>query len=269
MMFSLGFQEAQAPKKAPEPPATPYVERDQRQFTFFPGGTLQITAGAPGSVKIIGWGRSSVMLQVERIVYYLEPDQARLLSSQYPLQLHWDQTLATLRTNGPPKSAATMEINLTIYVPKEKTDIKAQIVKGDLAVGAINGWVDATLLEGGIVAKSLSGNFSATTKRGDISVEMAGPRWRGSEFSAATQKGSVDLTLPADYSAALSLETRDGKIQVDYPDQKVDGEPVPLPVVSKKNAQSLTAGVGEGGAPIRLLTMSGDIKLSEASPPAR
>ena len=269
MLLSMGVQEAKPPQESTEPAQSPYIERDQRQFTFFPGGTLQITTGVAGNVKIIGWGRSAVMLQVERIVHNLGPDQAMLLSSQYPVPLHWDQTLATLRTSGPPKSAVAMDINLTIYVPKEKTDIKAQILKGDLALGAINGWIEANLVEGGILAKSMSGDFSATTKHGDISVEMAGPRWRGSEFSAATQNGSVDLALPADFSAMLNLETRNGKIEVHYPEQKVDGELVPLPVIAKKNAQSLTGAVGEGGASIKLLTMSGDVKLSTISLPAR
>jgi hypothetical protein len=98
-------------------------------------------------------------------------------------------------------------------------------------------------------------------------VEMAGKRWSGHEFSAVTQKGSVDLLLPPDYSAALFLETRDGSLQIQYPQKEVAGESVPLAVVAKKNARSLTAAVGEGGAPVKLMTMSGDVKLvAKASP---
>lgn len=261
-LIVIGGQEQQAPTKASEPSPPPYVERDQRQFNFYPGGKLDIVTGIPGSVKIIGWGRSAVMLQVERIIYYMEPDQARALAAQYPLQLRWTQTSATIHTTGPPKSAIVMETNLTIYVPKEKTDVKAQILQGDLAVGAINGWVEATLTEGSVEARSLSGYFSALTKQGNLNVEMAGKTWLGYEFSAVTQKGTVDLLLPADYSAALSLETRDGKMEVQYPEQTVDGEAVPLYVTTKKKARSLTAKVGEGGAPVRLLTMSGDVKLT-------
>jgi len=261
-LFFIGLQEPPAPQKNPEPSASPYVERDQRQFSFYPGGKLEITTGVPGNVKIIGWGRASIMIEVEKVIYHLAPDQAKLLASLYPIQLRWSQTTATIHTNGPPRSEATMEINLTMYVPKEKTDIHAQILQGDLALGAINGWVEANLNEGSIVAKSLSGYFSAVTKRGDLTVEMTGKRWSGHEFSAVTQKGSVDLLLPIDYSAALFLETRAGSLQIQYPEKKVNGEPVPLQVVTKKNARSLTSTVGEGGAPVKLLTMSGDVKLT-------
>jgi DUF4097 and DUF4098 domain-containing protein YvlB len=72
----------------------------------------------------------------------------------------------------------------------------------------------------------------------------------------------VQLLLPGKYSAALQLETRDGKISVDYPPQVVDGETVPPEIVTSKNAQSLKATVGDGGAPIKLSTNSGDIALS-------
>lgn len=257
-----GVQEQQPPQKPPEAPSAPYVESDQRQFNFYPGGKLQIVTGVPGNVKVVGWGRAALMLQVERIIYHLTPDQARLLASQYPVQLRWNQTSATIRTNGPPQSAATMEMNLTIYVPKEKTDIKAQLMQGDLAIGSVNGWVEANLNEGNIEAKSLSGYFSAVTKHGDVNVEMTGKRWTGHEFSAVTHNGTVELVLPVDYSAALRLETKAGNIQIQYPPQTVEGESVPLLAVTKKKASSLAASLGQGGAPVKLLTMSGDVKLA-------
>ncbi len=261
VLLVIAGQEKPA-QKPPEPSLPPYVENDQRQFSFYPGGKLDLVASVPGNIKVIGWGRSSVMVKVERIVYHLEPEPARLLLSQYPLQVRWTPTTATIRTNGPPKAAAIMEVNLTIYVPKDKTDIKARILQGDLALGALNGWVEADLGEGSVEAVSLSGYFSAVTKRGDINVDMAGTHWVGQEFAAVTQKGTVALILPLEYSAALLLETRDGDMKIDYPEQKVEGESVPFKVLTKNKAHSLTASIGEGGPPVKLLTMSGDVKLT-------
>ena len=93
-------------------------------------------------------------------------------------------------------------------------------------------------------------------------VEMSGDHWIGSDFSAATQDGSVRLVLPKDYSASLSLETRDGEIAFDYPDPVVENEPVPLKVVTKKNARLLAAPIGKGGAPVKLVTFLGNIEFS-------
>jgi hypothetical protein len=72
----------------------------------------------------------------------------------------------------------------------------------------------------------------------------------------------IDIKLPEDFSAAIQFETRDGKISVDYPPQIVDGEPMPPDIIIRKNAQTLKASLGNGGAPIKLATYSGNITLS-------
>ncbi len=97
---------------------------------------------------------------------------------------------------------------------------------------------------------------------GDLDVEMSGARWYGHGFTAITKLGSVDLRIPANYSAALQLETHDGDITIDYPEQMVDGEHIPLNFITRKKERNLTATVGDGGAPVRLFTDSGNISLT-------
>ena len=259
---------AQEPLRQEEPAAqTPYVERSQRQFTFYPGGKVEVTAAAAGSLKIIGWQRASVLAEIEKIIYRTAPEQAKVLSGQFPVSVRWTQTSATIRTYAPPESLAALEVNVTLYVPRDKTDIKAKLVKGDFAIGSISGWVEVNLDEGNIEASSMGGYFSGITRRGDLSVQMSGSRWNGHSFTAVTQRGAVNLKLPVEYSAALQLETRNGNIIVDYPEQQVEGESVPLHVVVKKNARSLTATVGSGGAPVRLLSTVGNVSLSAINRP--
>jgi hypothetical protein len=91
---------------------------------------------------------------------------------------------------------------------------------------------------------------------------MSGSHWNGYEFAAVTQKGSATLLLPAKFSAALQIETRDGKIVVDYPPQVVEGEETPPEIIINKKSQSLKASIGDGGAPIKLLTTLGDLTIS-------
>jgi DUF4097 and DUF4098 domain-containing protein YvlB len=253
-------QESNNPAPCPE---TPYVEREEKQFNFFPGGKIEISAGAVGDVRIVGWHKGSVLVEAEKIVYYLPPGEAKKIIQQNPIKVRWRQTSASISTAALPASDTIMEVNLTIYVPQEKTDVKTTVYHGNFSVDTVNGWIETTIIEGSIDAKSLDGYFSATTQRGDIQVEMSGKNWRGLEFAAVTQVGSVNLLLPVDYSAALQLETRNGKISVDYPPQVVDGEPTPPDIVISKNAQSLKAAVGDGGAPIKLFTNSGDLAMKQ------
>jgi hypothetical protein len=244
------------------PPQAPYVEREEKQFNFFPGGKIEIFAEAPGSLKIIGWQKGSVRMEAEKIIYYLPPEQAKAEMQKLPVRTRWNQTNATIRTAENP--SFKMEVNITLYVPGYKTDLRAKLNRGDFSIEQVNGWVEATIMsEGSIEVKSMAGYFSANTRRGDITVDMAGKRWDGLECAALTQYGSASLYLPLDFSAALLLETRDGKVTVDYPPQVVEGETVPPQIAIRKNSQSLKASVGDGGAPIKLVTYSGDITLSK------
>jgi hypothetical protein len=258
------------PQERPEqesPQNAPYVERNQRQFNFYPGGKLQIDAGVPGNVKVIGWQRATVLIEYETVVYSMEQQQARALVSQYPVQVRYNRISGTIRTSGPPQAASSMEINLTLHVPMEKTDVYVRVSKGDLAVDALTGWIEATLLDGSIETRSLNGYFSGTTQQGNIDVQMAGKHWSGLGFTGVTRRGSVTLAMPADFSAALQLETRDGNFSIDYPEQLVEGESVPLKAVTRKNARTLTATVGDGGSPVKLMTFAGNIQVTTKPTP--
>jgi hypothetical protein len=255
-------QKQEAGAKVEPSTVSPYVERDQRQFSFFPGGKIEILQGLQGSLTIIGWQRASVLAEVERIVYRLPEQEAKALPHAYPIQLRWTQTSATIQTSGPPGMAAPMEVNLTLYVPKEKTDIKAQLTQGDFAVGGINGWIEVTVNEGSLRATALSGYFSGLTRRGNITAQLSGSRWSGYEFAGSTQQGNIELQLPLRYSAALVLDTKQGAITIDYPGPVVEGQQQTLEPVNQKEGSRLSSPIGEGGAPIRLATTSGNINVS-------
>ena len=245
---------------------SPYTERIRKEFKFYPGGKIQITSGLPGNLKVVGWQRASVVLEAEKVFYHMTPEDAKQLSTQISIQVRYTQIAATVRTSGP-QQQANVEINTTVYVPKDKTDLKIGVDHGDFSVDSVNGWVEATLREGSIEVKSVSGYFSLLTQQGDLDVQLSGKHWDGLGLTAVTHRGTVSLRLPLEYSAALQLETRNGNFTLDYPEQLVDGESVPLAVVTDKDVRSLTATVGQGGAPIRIHTGAGDIQLTGARAP--
>ncbi|MEJ2109952.1 MAG: hypothetical protein P8Z37_08570 [Acidobacteriota bacterium] len=239
-----------------------YKEREVKEFRFYPGGKLAILSKVPGSIRIIGWDKSEVRVELEKIARSVSPDYAKSLFEKHPLYARHNQTSANIGIEGSPLPVDDLEFNFEIYVPGYKTDLKATLDNGGISVDAVNGWVEVSTGQGRLDAVALSGYYSGSTQDGDIRVEMSGRRWRGLELDAITQTGSIDLLLPDDYSASLQLETRDGNLTVDYPPQIVDGEPVPLNVGIQKKARSLDASIGSGGAPVRLVSRMGDIHLS-------
>ncbi len=260
-------QQNKEQKQETAPGPAPVVERSQREVSFYPGGKLEIAMGVPGGLKIIGWKRGSVLVEIERTIRGMDEDKAKALATQFPVQMRWTQTIGTIRTVGPPPGTVDMSVSLTVYVPKDKTDLNIQSIQGNLAIGGINGWIEASLQDGSIEAKSVTGYYSLTTKKGDMTFEMSGKRYEGYGLTGVTQKGNIEIRLPAEYSAALQLETRAGELSVDYPEQLVEGESVPLQATAKNAARALSATVGAGGAPIRLMTAAGNIELKKAQIP--
>jgi DUF4097 and DUF4098 domain-containing protein YvlB len=240
----------------------PYVEREEKQFQFYPGGKIDITSVVPGDIRIIGWKKGSVRIEAEKIAYYHSPEDAKILFETFPIRASYTQTSSKILIEGTLPAGTTIEYNLTIYVPGDRMDIKTTVDQGSIALESVNGWIEVTTGQGNLEISSLSGYFSGSTKKGDIHARMSGKRWRGLEFGAMTQTGSIDLMLPEDYSAKLQLETLYGKVVVDYPPNIVNGEPVPFVVGIRKNAQALETKIGTGGSPVKLISQAGDIRLS-------
>jgi hypothetical protein len=239
-----------------------HVEYEEKEFRFYPGGTITVTASTPGTLRITGWRKGSIRLEVEKIVHNLPPEKAAEVLNNTSIRIRHDDTSVAIFSENIPESPAMLEVNLTLFVPGDKTDILIRKDYGNLHLDSINGWMEVDIGEGSLDVRSLAGYFSAKLRQGNINAEMSGIRWRGLEFSAMTQQGAVELTLPADYSAAVQLETRDGSVFVDYPPRIVEGESVPPNVVSRRNGQMMRASVGEGGTPIKIGTHSGNVLLS-------
>jgi len=89
-------------------PIAPYIEHEEKQFQFYPGGKLEIAAGVPGGIKLMGWEKASVQIEAEKIVYYLPPENARALLEQCRIRVQWSQTLGTIQTSMPLESDATV-----------------------------------------------------------------------------------------------------------------------------------------------------------------
>ena len=172
--------------------------------------------------------------------------------------MRYTPTSASVQFRAPVEPRAEGEVNGTIYVPATRTNVKVHLSKGDLAIGGVTGWIEVNIDAGNIEAKSLQGYFSAVTKSGDLRIEMAGSRWEGHGFTAATQREWWRSSSRGLLGGAPDGDAG-GHDQIDYPEQEVDGEKGAAHGNRHKNGLSLKASVGTGGAPIRLSTAAGNI----------
>ncbi|HEU4535245.1 MAG TPA: DUF4097 family beta strand repeat-containing protein [Polyangiaceae bacterium] len=121
-------------------------------------------------------------------------------------------------------------------------NIEARGLRSDVRATAVSGNVEVSTSSGAVEAKSVSGT---------VRVAMGAPR-EGASSSATAVSGSVEVKLPAQSNFDAEAKTISGTIETEFG----------LPVQKGFVGQSLRGRVGRGGAPLRIETVSGSIRLS-------
>ena len=105
--------------------------------------------------------------------------------------------------------------DLVIEVPRHASlqlksmtggEIAVQNVDGEIEVDNMNGAIHLNNVSGSVIAHSLNGEVSADVKRVDPSKPM----------SFSTMNGNIDVTLPPDVKARVSMKTDNGEILSDF-----------------------------------------------------
>lgn len=82
-------------------------------------------------------------------------------------------------------------------------------------------------------------------------MELAGNAWEGEGLDVETRNGGVKLEIPENYSAELETGTVNGRIRVDFP-----------VTAQGRIDQEIRAILGSGGAPVRVRTTNGGVKVT-------
>lgn len=149
--------------------------------------------------------------------------------------------------------------------PHEDVTIKAprQI---SLALRGINGRVTSGDIDGAIEAKGINGRIELgqSSESADISgingnlvVGLRSLGERGASFKGIN--GGVELRLASDLNADLTAKGMNGNVRSDIPDVTVDKE---------EPGSRYSAHIGNGGSPITLSGINGNVRLTRSESPA-
>ncbi len=140
--------------------------------------------------------------------------------------------------------------------------VRAEDLKGDVRVHTGDGGLELHALDGTLVASSgdgsvrVSGRFDGLeleTGDGRVVAEALQGSKVGDGWSISTGDGPVTLRLAAPIAADLDARTNDGSITTDFP----------IAVSGSWGRRSLHGALNGGGAPIRLRTGDGSIRLEK------
>lgn len=139
------------------------------------------------------------------------------------------------------------------------TEIEVTGLTGDINCEATNGRITLNHVSGSVVAHALNGRIVATVDRLDA----------GKPSSFSSLNGTINVTLPADVRANLSLKTSRGDIYMDngfqFQQQRQDrgtsGQRGDNGMYKVEVDRTITGTLNGGGADLRMQTFNGDIYI--------
>ena len=115
--------------------------------------------------------------------------------------------------------------------------------------------MDLRARNGPVSLHGVSGDVTARVQNGPLSVRLSGTRWDGKGLDAEAVNGPVDLAIPERYNARLETGTVNGPMDLTFP----------LTVrVQGRLSQRIQSTLGDGGAPVRVVTTNGPLTIRRA-----
>jgi DUF4097 and DUF4098 domain-containing protein YvlB len=151
-------------------------------------------------------------------------------------------------------------------------DVEASAITGDLRISVMSGDVRVRGVAGEVEVKTVSGEIDLRDARsryvrigstsGDITFE--GTIDPAGRYELQTHSGDVDLTLPSNVGANLTVSTYSGGIESDFP---LTLQPGPHGDASS-HGKRFNFVLGRGGARITTESFSGDINIRSRGGPS-
>jgi hypothetical protein len=210
------------------------------------GRGLAVDGRANGGVRVEGWDRSEILVQA--LISASAPTAREARSRAGSIEILTDGN--RVRAEGPRMDGdGGWSVSYRVYVPR-RTDLDLQARNGGLRVAGVHGRIELETRNGGIALTDVAGDVRGRTTNGGVTVRLAGTRWDGSGLDVTTTNGGVNLHIPESYSARIETGTVNGGMRTDFPI-----------TVQGQIRRDLSFELGEGGAPIRVRTTNGGVRV--------
>ena len=215
-----------------------------KSYEIDDGATVSIR-GVGGNVRITGTDGDQAELKITK--HGGSPQEraaARVLLSKTDKQL-------ALVSAAPP---GAVEISYEIKLPRELHQIEITSDKGGVKVEEFGGAVTVNVREGNLEFRDVTGGIHSKLVNGNTKVSL-GTTDREGEQEFSVVNGDIEATVADGTDAELKAETITGDISVD--------ERYGLKVERRPAGHSVAGALGDGGPPLQLKVVRGDIKLKK------
>ncbi len=216
-----------------------------KTYPLNPGGQF-VLDNVNGSVHVDGWDRDYVEV---RAVKTAQADPQDVNRVKIEIESHPREV--DVHTRYPEGIGAEVAVEYHIRVPNRVLLGSVHTVNGSLIVRGVNGGGELRSVNGDVEVLQSSGRFSAKTTNGNLRLQLRHLN-DGQPMRLQTVNGSVELGLPWDARADLSVHDMNGELYSEVPVTSMPAMP---------GARVFHGKLGHGGGAISVSTVNGGIRL--------
>jgi hypothetical protein len=226
-------------------PACLAISKEFNQtYPLQPGGSFELQ-NVNGTVDVQGWDRDTIEIHAVKTAKNRESD-LELVS----IDVDAKPGVVSVATRYPQNEGVEVSVEYTVHVPHCAHVEHVGTVNGTLRVSGIERVEDLHTVNGSIEVYEGGGSVHAHTTNGNVHLELLHVEDKNGAI-AETTNGSLLLAVPADTHADLEARCLNGNFSSE----------LPVAFESTLNPREMHGKLGRGGAPIRLHTVNGGIRL--------
>jgi len=224
--------------------------KETREINLRAGSLLNVDGGRNGGIKVKGEERGDVLVRACVQTAALTDEAARAMAKNIRIE-----TGSSVRAENSTDDAH-WAVSYEILVPRS-TNLKLETHNGGISINGVEGTMEFTALNGGIHLSDVAGDVKGKTTNGGIHATLSGSGWKGNGLDLQTTNGGVHLEISENYAARIETGTVNGGFKSDIAALNVER-------TERTRGVRLNTELNGGGAPIRLITTNGGVKISSA-----
>jgi hypothetical protein len=224
---------------------------DLREITVPASGSITVDGGQNGGIAVKGEDRGDILVRACIQSWGKTEDEARAIAGNIKIG-----TGGTIKAENSSEEKG-WSVSYQILVPRT-TDLNLTAHNGGISIGGVDGSAEFETMNGGVNLSNVSGSMKGRTTNGGVNINLAGTSWRGSGVDVQTTNGGVHISMPGNYAAHIETGTVNGGFSSDIPALSVEK----TDEHGRRRPVKISTDLNGGGAPIRVITTNGGVRIS-------
>lgn len=240
--------------------AEKYSRTETKFFNISPTGSV-IVENVNGSIKVVGWDKNQVSLEVTKTVRADNSENAEEYFSDLRVDIRSGSDFLEVKTRYPHDFGGGFfdwllhggsRYGSVEYVLKVPSTVKLNVssTNGSIRVREVIGKVRAHSTNGHIELEGVGGVVKGSTTNGAINARIS-DKVELRELELGTTNGGISVYCPTNINAEIDARTTNGGIHTDFP----------VTIQGRFSKTRLEGTINKGGNEIRLHTTNGGISI--------